>query len=123
MDGELRGAGIANDEVDASLRDRDAARLAVEQRVDSARAGLDEARLAAQQVRVRRESVAEQLAATNFELAVLLTQLAGGASIADWEAQLGGSQGRIERLGQGNLAAIGEIKEKTERQEQLDRRC
>src|SRR5258708_20346004 len=106
MDGELRGAGIANDEVDASLRDRDAARLAVEQRVDSARAGLDEARLAAQQVRVRRESVAEQLAATNFELAVLLAQLAEDATIAGWESQLEETRGKIHPLAHLNLPAI-----------------
>jgi chromosome segregation protein len=123
IDGELQAARIANDELDARLRDRDAARLAVEQRVDSARAGLDEARLAAQQVRVRRESVAEQLAATNFELAALLAQLAEDATIAGWESQLEETRGKIERLGQVNLAAIGEFKEQSERKEYLDRQC
>jgi len=123
IDGELQAARIANDELDARLRDRDAARLAVEQRVESARASLDEARLAAQQVRVRRESVAEQLAATNFELAVLLAQLAADATIAGWESQLEETRGKIERLGQVNLAAIGEFKEQSERKEYLDRQC
>jgi len=123
IDGELQAARIANDELDARLRDRDAARLAVEQRVESARASLDEARLAAQQVRVRRESVAEQLAATNFELAVLLAQLAVDATIAGWESQLEETRGKIERLGQVNLAAIGEFKEQSERKEYLDRQC
>jgi chromosome segregation protein len=123
IDGELQAARIANDELDARLRDRDAARLAVEQRVESARTSLDEARLAAQQVRVRRESVAEQLAATNFELAVLLAQLTEDATIAGWESQLEETRGKIERLGQVNLAAIGEFKEQSERKEYLDRQC
>ena len=123
IEGELQAARAASDELDARLRDRDAVRVAVEQRVESARSGLDEARLAAQQVRVRRESVAEQLAATHFELAALLAQLAQGATIGGWESQLEETRGKIERLGQVNLAAIGEFKEQSERKEYLDRQC
>jgi chromosome segregation protein len=123
IDGELQAARIASDELDAQLRDREAGRLAVEQRLDAARSSLDEARMAASQVRVRRESVAEQLAATNFELAVLLGQLAEDATVANWESQLEETKGKIERLGQVNLAAIGEFKEQSERKEYLDRQC
>jgi chromosome segregation protein len=123
IEGELQAARIASDELDALLRDRDSAREAVEQRLDAARSSLDEARLAAQQVRVRRESVAEQLAATNFELAELLAQIAKDATVEGWESQLGETRGKIERLGQVNLAAIGEFKEQSERKEYLDRQC
>jgi chromosome segregation protein len=123
IEAELQAARIASDELDSQLRDRDAARLAVEQRVEAARSSLDEARLAAQQVRVRRESVAEQLAATNFELAMLIAELAQDASVESWESQLEEIKGKIERLGQVNLAAIGEFKEQSERKEYLDRQC
>ncbi len=123
IDGELQAARIASEELDARLRERDAGRTAVEERVEAARAELDEARMAASQVRVRRESVAEQLAATQFELAELLAQLAEGAAVATWEAQLEETKGKIERLGQVNLAAIGEFKEQSERKEYLDRQC
>jgi chromosome segregation protein len=123
IEAELQAAKIASDELDSRLRDRNAVREQAEQRVESARTSLDEARLAAQQVRVRRESVAEQLAATNFELAMLLTQLAEDATVANWEAQLEETRGKIERLGQVNLAAIGEFKEQSERKEYLDRQC
>jgi chromosome segregation protein len=123
IDGELQAARIASDELDARLRDRDAERLAVEQRVEMARNAQDEARLAAQQVRVRRESIAEQLAATNFELAALIAQLAEDATVAGWESQLEETKGKIERLGQVNLAAIGEFNEQSERKEYLDRQC
>ena len=100
------------------------AALAVEQRVEAARSSLDEARLAAQQVRVRRESVAEQLAATNFELAALLAQTRRRRRRwQTWESQLEETKGKIERLGQVNLAAIGEFKEQSERKEYLDRQC
>jgi chromosome segregation protein len=123
IEAELQAARVANDELDAELRDRDAGRQTVEQRVEAARASLDEARLAAQQVRVRRESVAEQLATTNFELAALIAQLVPEATVADWESQLEETKGKIERLGQVNLAAIGEFKEQSERKEYLDRQC
>jgi chromosome segregation protein len=123
IEGELQAARIASDELDALLRERDSGRAAVEQRLDSARSSLDEARLAAQQVRVRRESVAEQLAATNFELADLLVQIAQDATVESWESQLEETKGKIERLGQVNLAAIGEFKEQSERKEYLDRQC
>ncbi len=120
---ELHAARIASEELDAELRERDAGRSGLEQRVEASRASLDEARLAAQQVRVRRESVAEQLATTTFELAALIAQLAPEAAVADWESQLEETKGKIERLGQVNLAAIGEFKEQSERKEYLDRQC
>jgi chromosome segregation protein len=123
IDGELQAARVASEELDALLRERDAGRVAVEERVDAARAALDEARLTASQVRVRRESVAEQFAATNFELDALIAQLEPGAEVASWETQLEETRGKIERLGQVNLAAIGEFKEQSERKEYLDRQC
>ena len=123
IDGELQAARTANDELDAELRSRDDAGKQAEQAVETMRSSLDEARLAASQVRVRRESVAEQLAATHFELAGLIEQLAPEATVAAWETQLEETKGKIERLGQVNLAAIGEFKEQSERKEYLDRQC
>jgi len=123
VEAELRAARIASDELDALLREHDAARFAVEQRLDAARSSLDEARLAAQQVRVRREGVAEQLTATNYDFAALVAQIPADATVAAWESQLEEVKGKIERLGQVNLAAIGEFKEQSERKEYLDRQC
>jgi chromosome segregation protein len=123
IEGELHAAKLASDELDALLRDRESGRAGLEEKVEAARAAMDEARLAAQQVRIRRESVAEQLAATTYELAELVNNLAPDATVATWEAQLEETKGRIERLGQVNLAAIGEFKEQSERKEYLDRQC
>jgi chromosome segregation protein len=123
IESELHAAKIATDELDALLRDREAGRAAIEERVEAARAAMDESRLAAQQVRVRRESVAEQLAATSFELPALLAGLAAEATVESWEPQLEECKGKIDRLGQVNLAAIGEFKEQSERKEYLDRQC
>jgi chromosome segregation protein len=123
VEAELRAARIASDELDTLLREHDSTRMTVERRLEAARASLDEARLAAQQVRVRREGVAEQLTATNYEFAVLVAQIAADATLEAWESQLEETKGKIERLGQVNLAAIGEFKEQSERKEYLDRQC
>jgi chromosome segregation protein len=123
VENELSAARLASDEQDAILRERDGTRLSAEHQVDAARRSLDEARMAGQQVRVRRESVAEQFAATGFELATLLAQMVAEASMEAWETQLAETRGKIERLGQVNLAAIGEFQEQTERKEYLDRQC
>ena len=123
IESELRAAKIATDELDALLRDRDTNRSRIEERVEASRAAMDEARLAAQQVRIRRETVAEQLTATTFELATLLEQMAPEATLETWETQLEEVKGKIDRLGQVNLAAIGEFKEQSERKEYLDRQC
>jgi chromosome segregation protein len=123
IEGERHAAKLASDELEAVLREREGGRSSIERRVDAARAALDEARLAAQQVRVRRESIAEQLAATSFALDSLLAQLPPDAAIVAWEAALAETQGKVERLGQVNLAAIDEFKEQSERKEYLDRQC
>jgi chromosome segregation protein len=120
---ELSAARVASEELDALLKEREAQRASIDERVESARAALDEARLAAQQVRVRRESIAEQLAATTFELPALLAGLPAEATVQVWETELDETKAKIERLGQVNLAAIGEFKEQSERKEYLDRQC
>jgi len=68
-----------------------------------------------------REGLAEQFAATRFELAEILAGLAADAAVATWEESLNSTRVDIEKLGQVNLAAIDELKESSERKEYLDR--
>ncbi len=121
VEAEMHAAKLAADELEARLRECENDRLVVEQRLDAARHATEDARLAAEQVRVRRESLAEQLAATSFEFEALVAALAPDASVDAWEAALQETGGKIERLGQVNLAAIGEYKEQSERKEYLDK--
>jgi len=123
VEAELHAARVASEDLDAVLREREAEKASLDERVEAARAALDDARLASQQVRIRRESIAEQLAATSFDLATLLAGLQPEATAETWEADLQETKGKIERLGQVNLAAIGEFKEQSERKEYLDRQC
>jgi chromosome segregation protein len=118
---ELRGARVAVDELETQLRERDSVRLTAERKLEETRSATEEARLAAQQVRVRREGVAEQFAATRFEFELVAAQLHPEATVPAWDSQLTETLGKIERLGQVNLAAIDEFKEQSERKDYLDR--
>ncbi len=118
---ELRNARESMEGADAMLRSLDEQRVGCEERVEEVRAAMEQARLGSQEIRVRRESVAEQFAITRFELAPLLAALPAEASIAAWEQSLAETAERIERLGSVNLAAIEEFEEQSERKEYLDR--
>jgi chromosome segregation protein len=99
----------------------DERRQGAEIRVNAAREGMEQARMAAQETRVRREAIAEQFADTQFDLAEVLQALAPESDVATWEARVGEVRADIDKLGQVNLAAIDELKENTERKEYLDR--
>ncbi|HZT05328.1 MAG TPA: chromosome segregation protein SMC [Steroidobacteraceae bacterium] len=121
VEAELAEARRALEEADTILRSLDEQRVLAERRVGEAREAMEAARLAAQENRVRREALAEQFAATRFELAEVQQNLAADAAIPVWEERLTEARAGIERLGQVNLAAIDELKEQTERKEYLDR--
>ena len=60
------------------MRELDLARQKAEGAAESARAALAEISLGMQETRVRRESLVEQFAATQFDLEQVTTALAGG---------------------------------------------
>ena len=106
--------------VESELRGFEQNRMEIEQSVEEARSAVSEAEMSLQEIRVRREGVADQLAQTNFQLEELMREMAEDASIADWEENLDKIRRRIDRLGPINLAAIDEFKEQSERKEYLD---
>ena len=123
LDGEraLGSARIAVETAEAEFQRLEAARAAAEASAEDGRQASTAAALAAQETRVRRESLLEQFTATRFELAAVLAGLAAEATAGEWDQQVADVAGRIERLGQVNLAAIDEFKEQSERKEYLDR--
>ncbi len=121
LDQELAAAREAVESVEMFIRELDEARMSTERRVEAARQLLDEVRMSLQESKVRRETLSEQFVATQFEFDQVLAALTPEADIATWEAELAEIAGKIERLGQVNLAAIDEFKEQSERKEYLDR--
>jgi chromosome segregation protein len=120
IEGELGAARRDLETIDADLRELDEKRLITERQVEGAREALEKARLAAQETRLRRESLAEQFAQTRFVLEEVLASLQAESTIVDREDQLAGVQSDLARLGAVNLAAIDELKEQGERKEFLD---
>lgn len=120
VENELSEARKLVEDVESQLRELDQSRLQVDQTVDDARTQVSEAKLAVQEVRVRREGVNDQFTHTGFDLATVLDSLADDADPATWEENLDKLRRRIERLGPINLAAIDEFKEQSERKEYLD---
>jgi chromosome segregation protein len=118
---ELAETRRATEAIDARLRELDEERLVAEGRVGEARELLDGVRFSVQELKVRRETLLEQFAATRADLEQTTAALPPEAGIADWETRLAETGEKIERLGSVNLAAIDEFKEQAERKEYLDR--
>ncbi len=118
---ELAAARTAVEGAEGRMRTLDQRRVDAEAAVDVARAGLEDVRMAAQELKVRRETLLEQFKATQFELTTIYQEIAPEADVPTWETNLAEVAGKIERLGQVNLAAIDEFKEQSERKEYLDR--
>lgn len=116
----LNEARSRMESIESGLRELEQSRTDAEFSVQTAREVVTEAEMAAQELRVRREGVAEQLAQTSFTLEVLLQEMDESASIDVWEENLEKVRRRIERLGPINLTAIDEFKEQSERKEYLD---
>jgi len=121
IESELTVSRSALEEAEADLRALDEKRLSAERRVNEAREAMETAKLAAQETRVRRESIAEQFAETQFELAEVQQSLSEDAAVPLWEDKLASVRTDVDKLGQVNLAAIDELKEQSERKEYLDR--
>jgi chromosome segregation protein len=121
VDAELAEAREALEMADAALRRLEEDRIDRDASVATTREQMEAVRLAAQETHVRRESLAEQFAATGCELAAVSTSLPPQASVSQWEQTLAETRERIEKLGQVNLAAIDEFREQSERKEYLDR--
>jgi len=120
LEAELNDARRRLEQVENDLRDLDQTRMQIDLQANEARTQVGDAKMAVQEVKVRREGFADQLGATGFELAPLLENIDEQATIDGWDERLEKIRRRIERLGPINLAAIDEFKEQSERKEYLD---
>ncbi len=106
--------------VEAGMREKDQERLGAERRADDTRSGLERLRMAWQEIKVRRQTVQEQLDESGLDAKTLLEAIEAGASIEQWHQRAEQLDQRIQRLGPINLAAIDEFKEQSQRKEYLD---
>jgi len=120
VEAELAEARRRVEIVENELRELDQSRMNNDRAVEEARLKVSDARMAVQEISVRREGFAEQFSQLNFELEELLESLDESSGFQEWEEKLEKVRAKIDRLGPINLAAIDEFKEQSERKEYLD---
>jgi chromosome segregation protein len=106
--------------IEHELRENEQMRHQKEQRTQQLRDQVNQEKLAWQEVRVRGETLLEQIAESGFELSLLVEELDEEANAEDWATELDQLTARIQRLGPINLAAIDEFEEQSERKKYLD---
>ena len=115
VDEEMRQARLHMDEADRELRDAERRRTQAEQQAQLLRGQLEQSRLESQGLDVRRKTLQEQLLADGYDLQGVLATLEPEASEQGTEQELEQLDGRIQRLGAINLAAIEEYQQQSER--------
>ena len=120
VDERMQAAQSLLDGSDLQLRELEQRRQRAEQQAQLLRSQLEQQRLDWHTLGVQRETLEQQLAEDEQNLAALLVALPAEASESEFEQRLGLIAGRIQRLGAINLAAIDEYRQQSERKAYLD---
>ncbi|WP_296182744.1 chromosome segregation protein SMC [Pseudomonas sp. UBA1879] len=120
VDDEMRVAKNALEDADRELREAEKRRTQAEQQSQLLRGQLEQQRLEWQSLTVRRKALQEQLHEDGYDLNGVLATLTPEASEQAAEDELSRIDGRIQRLGAINLAAIDEYQQQSERKRYLD---
>jgi chromosome segregation protein len=123
IEGRLNDARRAAGDIDLSLREREHARADQDRAVQEARAVLETERVARQELRVRRDTQAEQVREGGADLTQVLAEMPTEATEQGWQEQLERIGARIDRLGPINLVAIEEFEELSQRKGYLDKQA
>jgi len=117
---ELGAARKQVEDIEHTTRERDHSRTEKERNVGSMREQVEHDRMAWQEIRVRSDTLLEQITASGFEFKPLLDEIDAAATVAVWAEQAEKLEMRIQRLGPINLAAIEEYEEESKRKVYLD---
>ncbi|MEW6689399.1 MAG: chromosome segregation protein SMC [Pseudomonadota bacterium] len=119
----LNAARQAVTELETHLREQEQARAREEHKTGEIREQHETERVARQELAVRRDTVADQLRETGFEVEAVRAEMPPEANETEWAARLEQVTARIERLGPINLVAIEEFEEANTRKTYLDKQC
>ena len=120
VEGELGDARRQVDSLEHDIREQDQSRVRKEREVGEQREQIAQDRMAWQEIRVRSETLLEQITEAGFEYQPLLDNLDEAATIELWAERVEKLERRIQRLGPINLAAIDEYEEESKRKVYLD---
>ncbi len=119
-DTALQAARTTLDASAHAMRDCEQQRHTLEQALQEAREKLEGMRLNLQTLKVRAETLQEQMSSSSFVLLDVVQGLPPEATASSLESQLNTVRDRIKRLGAINLAAIEEYEATHERRAYLD---
>ena len=108
------------EDIERQLQALEELRSQVEQEHEESRDTLEQTRLTWQEQKVRRQTIEEQVVEAGFELPALIQEMPEEANIETWHTAVEELEGKINRLGPINLAAIDEFEQESERKEYLD---
>jgi chromosome segregation protein len=108
------------EDIEHTVREQDQDRIRRERAVTGQRQQVEHDRMAWQEVKVRSDTLLEQINESGFDYEKLLEELEEGATAEAWAEQAETLEKRIQRLGPINLAAIDEFEEESERKVYLD---
>jgi chromosome segregation protein len=120
VEAELGAARKQVEDIEHHTRELDQQRVSKERSAASMREQLEQDRMAWQEIRVRSDTLLEQITASGFEFQTLLAQTDESATIEAWAEKGEKLELRIQRLGPINLAAIEEYEEESKRKVYLD---
>jgi chromosome segregation protein len=123
IEARLNDTRRAAGDVDAQLRDREQERTAQAREVQELRGVLETERVTRQELRVRRDTHAEQIREAGADLAQVIAEMPAEATEVEWQERLERVGARIERLGPINLVAIEEFEELSQRKHYLDKQA
>ncbi len=107
--------------VELRVREGEQRRARAERLGLEVRERLNAERLASHELQVRVQTLLEQAEPLDVDLSAVLDSLPAHAAPVEWQEQLNQVQGRIQRLGAINLAAIDEYEETRKREEYLQK--
>lgn len=117
---ELGEARKTMEDIEHQLRELEEQRVAAEQAAQEVRTALEQIRISQQEFKVRRQTLEEQIGESGFDLQQLLQEMPEHATESQWQEEVEKLDGKIQRLGPINLAAIEEFEQQSERKQYLD---
>ena len=120
VEAQLTEARKKLESVETSIRENEEKRIAFDNRIDEERENLNKLKMKWQELKVRAQTVREQLEEFDWSIEELNNELAEDATLERWEKLAEEIELKINRLGSINLAAIDEFQEQSERKEYLD---
>ncbi|MDH3872286.1 MAG: chromosome segregation protein SMC, partial [Gammaproteobacteria bacterium] len=120
VENELSASRKRVEELEHSARELDQERARKERSVGVQREQIEQDRMAWQEIKVRSDTLLEQINESGFEYKPLLDEIDEAATVELWAVQAEKLEQRIQRLGPINLAAIDEYEEESRRKVYLD---